>query len=249
MRATKDSEGLDNILSIPDDNDVIVNKMASGFDKIFSMHVPHILEKIFFSLDYEAYKSCLEVNDTWKELLTSERYILRGKYVFDEEILKDEEKLFDYCNADYSGRLLATTRLLGIRKLLASGMLDVNCRNTKSNNQTPLHDVALKGNRKVAQLLIQCGADVNTGCGSGRAPLHWAAEKGQIQVAQLLIRCGADPNLADNDIEGRTPLHVAGQYGHHEMFLILIQLGADPDKVDNQNRPAFVRKPRKRRKQ
>ena len=60
-----------------------------NLNALFSKNVPHILEKIFFSLDYESYKICLEVNSEWKELLTSERYITKGKTVFKEEIMKD----------------------------------------------------------------------------------------------------------------------------------------------------------------
>ena len=64
-----------------------------AFDKIFLKNVPHILEIIFFSLDFESYKKCLEVNNTWKELLTSESYQTKGKIVFHQEIFAMEKKL------------------------------------------------------------------------------------------------------------------------------------------------------------
>ena len=57
-----------------------------AFDKLFAKSVPHILEKIFFSLDYESYKECLEVSDTWNKLLLSEPYLKIGKSVFRDEI-------------------------------------------------------------------------------------------------------------------------------------------------------------------
>ena len=38
----------------------------TGFDKLFVMNVPHILEKIFLSLDYESFKKCHDVSNTWK---------------------------------------------------------------------------------------------------------------------------------------------------------------------------------------
>ena len=204
-----------------------------GFDKLFSMRVPHILEMIFFCTDYEAYKACLEVNGTWKELLSSERYVTRGKSVFKKEIWKDEEKLFEYCNTDDTRRLLAATRLLAIKGLFASGMVDVNCRDNKRDNQTPLHDAASKGNKEVAQVLIKCGARLNVGDGKGRMPLHWAAVKGHKEVARLLIECGTDPNVADNDVVGRSPLHLAAFWGHREMAQLLIECGADPNVADN----------------
>ena len=44
------------------------------FDQLRSKTVPHILEKIFFALDYESYKICFEVSTTWRRLLTSEPF-------------------------------------------------------------------------------------------------------------------------------------------------------------------------------
>ena len=77
-----------------------MSRSTCSFDTLFSKCVPHILETIFFSVDYRTYKACLEVNSTWKKLLTSERYIAKGKSVFYKEIWKDVEKIFEYCNTD-----------------------------------------------------------------------------------------------------------------------------------------------------
>ena len=187
----------------------------SSFDKLFfSSYTPHILEAIFFSLDYESYKMCLEVNKTWKDLLTSERYITKGRSVFYKDIQVDEKKLFIYCNFNARGRLLTKAllahcdtiegifnlfsyRLLKIRRLLSSGMVNVNCRDKKQNNQTPLHAAALTGDKEVAKLLIAHGADVNAACGSGRMPLHYATSRGHKKLAQLLIQNGADTKKSD----------------------------------------------------
>ena len=89
----------------------------SDFDTLFSKNIPHILEKIFFSLDYESYKNCLEVSNEWKGVLASERYINKGKSVFKVEIVADEKKL---C---YEAKL---GRRDTVNRLLASGMVDVN---------------------------------------------------------------------------------------------------------------------------
>ena len=62
--------------------------------------MPHVLEKIFFNLDYKSYKTCLEVSNAWNELLTSESFRTKGKYVFHVEILKDHKKL---CEASVRG--------------------------------------------------------------------------------------------------------------------------------------------------
>ena len=45
-----------------------------AFEILFTRNVPHILEKIFFSLDYRSFQSCFRVNSAWNELLSSQPY-------------------------------------------------------------------------------------------------------------------------------------------------------------------------------
>ena len=59
------------------------------FDRLFTKRVLHIHEKIFFSLDYESFKKCLEVSKSWNALLLSESFLRRGKSVFCEDIQKE----------------------------------------------------------------------------------------------------------------------------------------------------------------
>ena len=195
-----------------------------NFVTLFSKNFPHILENIFFSMDYKSYKICLEVNSEWKELLTSERYITKGKTVFKEEITKDEEKLWnaaEYDNADEARRKLATV------------MVDVNCR-SRFINWTPLHKAAERGHKEVVQLLIESGADQNVVDKRGRTSLHWAVSKGHKEVVQLLIENGADLNVADE--EGTTPLHCAARSCNKEMVKLLIERGTDLNVADEGGR-------------
>ena len=53
-----------------------------GFELLFRRNVPHILEKIFFSLSYNSYLTCFEVNNAWKKTLVSERY-QKGPFTYD----------------------------------------------------------------------------------------------------------------------------------------------------------------------
>ena len=46
----------------------------AAFDTLLSRNVPHILENIFFSMDYNSFKTCMKVNKTWRELLTTAPY-------------------------------------------------------------------------------------------------------------------------------------------------------------------------------
>ena len=66
----------------------IINKektcsmVPSAFDKLFTKNVLHILEEIFFDLDYESFKTCLEVSNLWRQLLTSESFIKKERWCF-----------------------------------------------------------------------------------------------------------------------------------------------------------------------
>ena len=103
-----------------------------GFSTLFIKSVPHILEKIFFSLDYKSFKTCTEVNNAWKELLTSESFIVRGRELFQDEILKDEKTLLDASERGESDR---------VRRLLSTGMVDVNCGDQSWPHPTSLYKV------------------------------------------------------------------------------------------------------------
>ena len=54
---------------------------------LHSKSVPHILEKIFFSLDSKTFDVCREVCRTWKGLLASDEY----QKNYDELLLKEEK--------------------------------------------------------------------------------------------------------------------------------------------------------------
>ena len=80
---------------------------ACEFDKLFTKFVPHILEKIFFSMDYESYKNCLEVSKSWNNLFTSESFLRRGKSVFSEDIQKELRVAARRGNVDIIRRVLS----------------------------------------------------------------------------------------------------------------------------------------------
>ena len=81
---------------------------ACEFDKLFTKTVPHILEKIFFSMDYESYKKCMEVSKSWNNLFTSETFLTRGKFVFSEDIQKELWLAAQSGNVDIMGKILST---------------------------------------------------------------------------------------------------------------------------------------------
>ena len=197
-----------------------------GFETLFAQYVPHILIKIFFSLDYESFKTCSEVNNAWRGLILSDSYQSKAKSVFSVEKVKDEEKLLQ--GSGEGGDIDE------VRKLLATDMVDVNCQGRPGNCfTTPLGEAAYFGHRDIIKLLIDGGADLdkNFGC-EDKTALHLAAMEGQAEVVNALLDAGADPNKADS--EGRTPLYTASsdrfyKPGHKEVIKVLLERGADPN--------------------
>ena len=135
------------------------------FNALFSQNVPHLLELVFLSLDYEAYQVCLKVSQRWRDLLTSERYRSKWKSVFKEEISLEETKLRIAARQNNTDE---------VRRLLSNGMVDVNCRDFYQC--TPLHEAASKGRTEAAKLLLESGAEPNVTDQFGRTPLHDATK-------------------------------------------------------------------------
>jgi ankyrin repeat protein len=101
--------------------------------------------------------------------------------------------------------------------------------------RTPLHVVTdwpgyFPNGPRVAQLLIDAGADVNdrgTDGDKGEAPLHWAASSDDVDVAAVLIDGGADIEMPYGSIG--TPLDNAIGYGCWNVARLLTASGAKVD--------------------
>jgi uncharacterized protein len=85
-----------------------------------------------------------------------------------------------------------------------------------ANNSTALHDVAAesRGSAKMAQLLIQAGADVNAKTSGGYTPLLVAAGRGKTEVVKVLLEAGADVHATGES--GYTALVLAQSRGYLE---------------------------------
>jgi len=92
-----------------------------------------------------------------------------------------------------------------IKKHLDAGT-DVNAKD--EDGYTPLYAVASFDQKKIAELLIAKGADVNVNVDG--TPLHHAVLKGRKEIAELLVAAGADVNAKDK--EGKTPLDWAKRH-------------------------------------
>ena len=165
---------------------------ACEFDKLLTLRVPHVHEKIFFSMDYDSFKNCLEVSKSWNDLLTSESFLKRGKSVFCEDIQKELLQAVKRGNVEL------------IRRVLSSFMVDVNFRtervlneaallvhlrgHIKIINESPLILAAKEGHKDVVQLLLERGAEPNLAHQNGLTPLHCAALQGYKDVVQFLLQ-------------------------------------------------------------
>jgi ankyrin repeat protein len=102
---------------------------------------------------------------------------------------------------------------------------DVN-RQSFDRESTPLHLASQEGHVKVAQVLVEHGADTAAHNTYGEVPLHVGSEGGHVDVARLLVERGAD--VAAQSRHGATPLHLASKEGHMDVARLLVEHGAGP---------------------
>ena len=185
---------------------------SCAFDILFKKSVPHILEKIFFSLDYESFKTCMKVSNSWNELLTSESWKGIGKSTFHKDIGRE---LSLACGRDNINK---------VKRIISSGMADVNF-GWGSCGMTPLIFASRYNHKDVVQILLDNGADPDKAVENGWTPLHLAADRGHRDVVEVLLNGGVEPNQTNN--ERVTPLHVAAGKGHKSVVQLLLARGAD----------------------
>ena len=194
------------------------DKNSCGFDTLFNKHLPHIVEKIFLSLDYESLKTCYEVSNKWKEFIISDSFQKRAKDTFSSDIEDDEMYLCEAANTGDTDE---------IRSILSYGLIDVNYVGW-IYARTALHEASQSGHNVIAKILLDHGADPNiVDEDNWQTPLHIAAASNHKEVSKTLLDNGAEPNKADRS--GETPLHGAAYQGFGDIVKILLEGGADPN--------------------
>lgn len=111
--------------------------------------------------------------------------------------------------------------------LLAHRKIDVEQQN--KHGETALMYLALLGETRRAEALIERGAQVNR---LGWTPLHYAASKGRIDTARMLLDRGALANAPAPD--GTTVLMMAAYSGDRDMVQLLLDRGADATAINLQ---------------
>ncbi|XP_075530862.1 ankyrin repeat and SAM domain-containing protein 6-like isoform X6 [Dermacentor variabilis] len=90
---------------------------------------------------------------------------------------------------------------------------------------TGLQIAATNGYKKLAEHLVEQGADVNLTNNCGWTPLMHAAQHGQVSVVTLLLNYGATVNATS--LLGAGALTLAAAGGHHSTVCLLLEAGTD----------------------
>ena len=224
----------------------------SDFIKLLTNKMPHILENIFLSLDYESFKECHKVCVAWKDILSRESFRQKAETLL-------AENGWNLWKASRDGNVEE------VKRIISNGMVDVNCKQGYDKT-TPLYMAAENGHIEVAKVLLNAGADANTANRKKKkvTALYQAVSYNSKDMVKLLLDRGADPDIgrrhtlneavrigskevvqmlldggADidkGDAVGFTPLYYAVACGHKEVVQELLDRGADPCKEDRNGR-------------
>ena len=123
--------------------------------------------------------------------------------------------------------------IVPIRQSLDMDLVYADLDQEDNTGRTALSWVAQRGNPRLLNVLLLCGADPNRKDSSGRNTLHWAVLGRNISCVESLIEFGAD--IFAKDKLGSTPIHLAVQ-GEASLLIVqtLLSHGADLRARDGQ---------------
>ncbi|HEV2694789.1 MAG TPA: ankyrin repeat domain-containing protein [Verrucomicrobiae bacterium] len=105
------------------------------------------------------------------------------------------------------------------------------------NFKTPLNTAAWAGNRTMVELLLRRGAGVNSKDSQKKTPLFMAVEKKYPAVIEVLLANKADVNAQDE--KGRTVLYSAVENDDVKTVQSLLEAGIDPNLKSSNGRSAL----------
>ena len=209
---------------------------TSAFDLLFQRSIPHILEKIFLSLDYKTFKACHKVCAAWAETLASKPFRKKAISVYAEKASLDQDLLMDVIKLCIAMVSRNTERM---RQLIACEIFRKACVNPLTLVKTqigrsqfsvaPLHYAAGYGHADVVKVLLEEGENPNRRNSRGDTALITAIEYGRIDVVRLLLDAGANPN--EEGRYDRPPVTWAVIQGYGDIVRELLGAGADPNQT------------------
>ena len=148
-------------------------------------------------------------------------------YEGDQKKVKEHAKKSTEINQkDNVGRTPLDCAILGGNTETAKYLINSGAETLYGNSDgSPLLYAVEKGDREIAKILADKGADVKIKLHCCETLLHIAASKGDVPMADLLISKGADIN-AKGSVDS-TPLHYAVNENRTEMVKYLLSKGAD----------------------
>jgi ankyrin repeat protein len=107
-----------------------------------------------------------------------------------------------------------------------------------STGDTVIFEASQRNSSRVAQLLLQYGADPSARSWQGQTPLHSAAQWDVGDLVGILLQNGANPNLADD--KKQTALHRAIEWENDGAVQKMLESGADVSRMDANGRTALA---------
>jgi len=107
-----------------------------------------------------------------------------------------------------------------------------------SEGWTALHHAVSRRQAKVAEMLLERGAEKELRTSGGRTPLLLAAENGDWVTLGVLLRRGANPKATTPS--GETALHLAARRGDADAVQRLLLAGCDPNLRSKDGRTALM---------
>lgn len=95
---------------------------------------------------------------------------------------------------------------------------------SEAHSRRPVGAAVIRKNKKILELLLKAGAEVNYREKGDNTPLHIAADRAApIDIVDLLFRYGASQSLESKNTEGQAPWEIAQQQGNLEMIAFMKQ--------------------------
>ncbi|KAI0289213.1 hypothetical protein BC826DRAFT_957470 [Russula brevipes] len=131
---------------------------------------------------------------------------------------------YDHCGSiSHDAAYYGNTEVM---ELLLQHKADVHIRGTDEYTRTLLHWVP-NSDAKLAQILLDHGADINALDADHDTPLYTAAKMGRLEVVRVLLEHGADVHIRG---EGdQTPFQAAQSGEHMEVAQLLLAHGAEKE--------------------